>query len=237
MKSLVYAIVPARSGSKGLPNKNIWEIRGVPLLGYAIKFALKLDIDKVICSTDSVEYAELAKSCGACVPFLRSPAASGDEAMEEHILEDLYEKFCEVNMPIPDIIVWLRPTFVFRDFVAVKEGLEFLKLNSNYTSVRLITEAESRLYRLKNEELFPVFEEMKGVSMVRRQDISPLYRVYNTDIFRFNRATIGPNFLGDKVKGIPVHKICGLDIDDELDFRIVEALILSGNEIAKHYLL
>lgn len=67
------AIIPARAGSKGLKNKNIKVLSGVPLLGYTIKAALDSNIfDTVMLSTDSEEYAQIAREMGAEVPFLRS---------------------------------------------------------------------------------------------------------------------------------------------------------------------
>jgi CMP-N,N'-diacetyllegionaminic acid synthase len=68
----VLAIVPARSGSKGLPNKNIRELRGKPLLARPIEAACKCSaIDDVIISTVSADYAEIAESCGTRASFLR----------------------------------------------------------------------------------------------------------------------------------------------------------------------
>ena len=59
----IYAIIPARSGSKGLPNKNIRPILGKPLLSYSISFAKRLpSVDRIFCSTDSYEYAEIARN-------------------------------------------------------------------------------------------------------------------------------------------------------------------------------
>ena len=111
----VYAIIPARSGSKGLLDKNIRKIDNKPLIGYSIEFAKNCEfIDRVFCSTDSETYAEIARELGAEVPFLRSAEAAADTAMEEHILSDLRAKFGEFQIEEPDLVVWLRPTFVFR---------------------------------------------------------------------------------------------------------------------------
>ena len=62
---IIYAIIPARSGSKGLADKNIKQIGGKPLLAHSIDFALKLNLDRIFCSTDSAIYAEIAKKYGA----------------------------------------------------------------------------------------------------------------------------------------------------------------------------
>lgn len=77
MKRIAY--IPARSGSKGIPKKNIKELCGKPLLGWMVEAALKTNLfDRVMVSTDSEEFAEKARQCGAWVPFLRDPAVAKD---------------------------------------------------------------------------------------------------------------------------------------------------------------
>lgn len=232
----IYAIIPARSGSKGYPDKNIKLINDKPLIGYSIDFAKKLNCDKIICSTDSLEYKKIAESLGAEVPFLRSEYASSDNAMEEHILKDLYNNFINYDIELPDILVWLRPTFLFRDKEIVLKGLELLVSNENLTAVRTICETESRLYSLSTDgKLTPNFEDY-GKSMIRRQDVGLKYKVFSTDIFRFNEDNLNDSFLGNNIVGLPIDKICGLDIDDESDFILVKSLIESKCEVVKKYL-
>ena len=75
------AIIPARSGSKGLKNKNIRELNGKPLLAYSIEVAKASSLfDEIMVSTDSEKYAEISKSFGANVPFLRSESNSSNKA-------------------------------------------------------------------------------------------------------------------------------------------------------------
>lgn len=232
----VYAIVPARSGSTGFKNKNIQLINDKPLLAYSIEFAKKLNCDKVICSTDSSEYSEIAKKYGAEVPFLRSEFASNDTAMEEHILFDLYNKFLDFKIDIPDILIWLRPTFVFRDIDVINYGLQLIQSSSEIDSVRTICESESRLYSIdENNILKPEFDDY-GKSMIRRQDAGTRYKVFSTDIFRFNKENLNDKFLGKKIIGLPINKICGLDIDDEFDFMLVKNLIESNNKFIQKYI-
>ena len=233
----VYAIIPARSGSKGVPDKNIKSLAGKPLLSYSINFARKINADRVFCSTDSEQYAEIAKSYGAEVPFLRSEFASADDAMEHHVLQDLHKKFNKYNIPLPDILVWLRPTFVFRDENAVNQAIQILKDNSKYTAARTVVETEGRLYRIDDETaiLKPNFED-DGKSMIRRQDVGKFYKVFSTDIIRFSKDNLDEDFLGRQVYPIVVDKICGMDIDDQRDFEIVEALIKNAKNLVNDYL-
>ena len=84
----IIALIPARSGSKGVPNKNIMLFNGLPLLAYSIVVAKKSKlIDRVIVSTDSQEYAEIAIKHGAEVPFLRPPEYSTDQSKVEEALK------------------------------------------------------------------------------------------------------------------------------------------------------
>lgn len=231
----VYAIIPARSGSKGLPNKNIKLLDGLPLIAYSINFAKKLGCERVICSTDSEEYAKIARECGAEVPFLRSDFAAADTAMEQDILNDLAVKFKDNNIPFPKIIVWLRPTFVFRDLDSIKECIDILIKKEEYTAARTVCESESRLYKLDESNLVPVFDD-KGKSMIRRQDVGVSYKVFSTDVIRFDPDNISDDFLGRKVYGVVINKMCGLDIDDSEDFQIVESIIKYNKDMVDPYL-
>jgi CMP-N,N'-diacetyllegionaminic acid synthase len=232
----IYAIIPARSGSIGLKDKNIKPLSGKPLLSYSIEFAKKLNLNRVFCSTDSSIYAEIAKQYGAEVPFLRSATASSSVAMEQHILADLYSQFKQNNIPQPDLIVWLRPTFVFRDIDSVNKCIEILKANKNITSARTVCESECRLYDIdQNNMLIPTFDD-EGKSMIRRQDIGTRYKVFSTDVFRADEFNTTEDFLGRHVAAVPINKICGLDIDDEFDFRLVESLITNCYGLVKEYL-
>ncbi|MDD3531295.1 MAG: acylneuraminate cytidylyltransferase family protein [Candidatus Pacebacteria bacterium] len=222
----IYAIIPARSGSKGVPDKNIRKVAGKELIGHAIEFAKKLPVTKIICSTDSEHYAEIARQYGAEVPFLRSAAASHDTAMEQDILEDLYNKFDEHDIAYPDIFVWLRPTFVFRDVDDVTECITRLRNEPQLTSCRVVVEAESRLYHDENGLLKPNFDD-KGKSMIRRQEVEKAYRVYLTDVFRGVPKNCGADFLGNRVGYVVANKLCGIDIDDEQDLFIATKMIES----------
>lgn len=221
---MIYAIIPARSGSKGLPDKNIKELNGIPLIAYSIKFAKHLGVDKVICSTDSEEYAKIAKSYGAEVPFLRSEFASSSSAMEQDILEDLYAKFDLHQIAQPDILVWLRPTFVFRSLIDVRECITLLKTKPELTAARTVSESEGRLYKVQDGILKPDFED-NGKSMMRRQDFGERYKVFSTDVIRASDRDTSDDFLGRNVAAVVSNKLCGLDIDDLFDFTIVESIL------------
>ena len=103
-RNKIVAIIPARSGSKGVPDKNIMNIQGRPLISYSIMAALKSKlIDRVIVSTDSDHYAEISKRYGAEVPFLRPKEISQDGSTDIEFFNHLIGWFCNNEEYIPPI--------------------------------------------------------------------------------------------------------------------------------------
>jgi len=229
----IWAVIAARSGSKGLPGKNIRLLAGKPLIAHAINFANKSGLfDRVLLSTDSPDYAEIGVNYGAWTPFLRGINAAQDNSMEEDILEDLDAKLKTNLISPPDIVVWLRPTFPFRSVEDLKLGLS--KLDDSTDSVRLVTEGEPRLYEIKNDFLIPRFED-GGRSMIRRQEFPATYKVFHTDIFWYKNISKGRRFLGDNVRAVVIHKLCAMDVDGVEDFQLIEALMSSNSLLVKKY--
>lgn len=108
MKRKRLAVIPARSGSKGLKDKNIKLLQGIPLVGYTIKAALDSGIfDIVMVSTDSERYAEIAKKFGAEVPFLRSESTSGDRPTSWDVVKEVVEQYTEQGHKFDSITLLL----------------------------------------------------------------------------------------------------------------------------------
>jgi CMP-N,N'-diacetyllegionaminic acid synthase len=224
--SEIIAVVPARSGSTGLANKNIKLLAGKPLLQYSIEFAKELGISDVICSTDSERYAEIAVSGGARVDGLRKESASLSSSMEEEVIDDINEKFESLGIAKPKLVLWLRPTFVFRSLSMTRAAINDVLLN-NYSSSRVVTEVDPRLYYGKEERLLPLAQNSIA-SMVRRQGLQPLFHVYNSDVFLWPDKTCPIDFLGGEISFHVAEKVCGMDIDTAEDFEMVEALVSGG---------
>ena len=112
----------------------------------------------------------------------------------------------------------------------VKKCIDLLKNNSSYTAARTVCESESRLYKVEKEILIPMFED-NGKSMMRRQDMISQYKVFSTDVFRSDKKDISDAFLGNNIAAVITNKLCGLDIDDEMDFKIVESILLNNQKI------
>jgi CMP-N,N'-diacetyllegionaminic acid synthase len=229
-KQLVYAFVPARSGSKGLPDKNILPIDGHPLMAYSIAFGLALGIDRVIVSTDSEHYAEIAMSYGAECPCLRSAWASSDTAMEEDILKDLDDKLPGLGIEMPDIWLRLKPTNPFRSLENARKAIEMLKGDESIDSVRHVTSSETRLQLIGEDGFLKPFLDgwPKERSVIRRTEFPAAYQVFDLDVLRHRMwREHGSAYMGQRVRPIIGEAITAMDINERDDFELVKALIES----------
>ena len=136
-KSNIFALIPARAGSQSIKDKNLQQIKGHPIMAYAIAVArLSKKISRVFVSTNSDEYAKVAISYGAEVPFLRpnniSTAESTDIEFFSHFLN-----WMKANENLtPELIVHLRPTSPLRQLSIVENAIEFMEENETATSLR-----------------------------------------------------------------------------------------------------
>lgn len=223
-----YALIPARSGSKGLPDKNILPVDGHPLLAYSIAFARRIPVERILLSTDADTYGEIGRAYGAEVPGLRGPAASHDTAMEEDILADLAQALPARGIPLPDIWVWLKPTCPFRDTAAVTQALALLAAQPDLDAVRIVSESDARLHVINAdgflEPLLPGWDPKR--SKMRRSEFPKVYQPFNLEVFRHQGwVERGSSFIGRRVASIVLPRITGLDVDDRDSFEIIKALI------------
>lgn len=133
----VLAIIPARGGSKGVPRKNIIEIKGKPLICYSIEAGLEAKkngiIDELVVSTDDTEIAEVSRNAGANVPFMRPDYLSNDTAKSVDALIHAY-KFYKGHGKDFDTILLLQPTTPLRTAKDITEALTIFK-ESNASSL------------------------------------------------------------------------------------------------------
>lgn len=134
----ILAIIPARSGSKGIPNKNIIDVCGKPLIQYSIDSALSLKakglIEKVIISTDSDTIAQISLKLGAEVPFLRPKEISGDKSKSIDLINHAIRSFEDIN-ECYDAILLLQPTSPLRKLKHLEKSIKLLKNNLQLDSV------------------------------------------------------------------------------------------------------
>jgi N-acylneuraminate cytidylyltransferase len=133
----IYAIIPARGGSKGIPKKNIKLLAGYPLITYSIAAArLSSKISRIIVSTDSQEIGEISRYFGAEVPFLRPAEFSSDNSPDREFLLHAIDCFAKNERTIPEYLVHLRPTTPLRDPNLLGEAISLILSDSKATSLR-----------------------------------------------------------------------------------------------------
>lgn len=142
----VVAIIPARSGSKGIKNKNIKSVAGFPLMAYSVIAAkLSKEISRVIISTNSIEYAEIAKIYGAEAPFLRPENISGDKSTDLDFMNHAIEWLYNNEGSIPAYFVHLRPTCPLRDYKVIDDAIKLIKKHPEATCLLSATKAREIL--------------------------------------------------------------------------------------------
>jgi len=171
------AVIPARGGSKGIPNKNIVDVEGKPLIAYTIETALQSKyLDRIIVSTDSEEIARVSKNWGAEVPFLRPFHLATDESKTIetviHLLKQLESKY--------DYVVLLQPTQPLRKVVHIDKAIQQAidKEQSSLLSVSIVQQHPILMRTIdENGSLNSV---INGNSTIRRQDFQEVYIVDGT---------------------------------------------------------
>lgn len=144
----VVAIIPARSGSKGVPDKNIKILAGRPLVAYSIVAAhLANNIQRTIVSTDSEYYAKIAREYGAEVPFLRPSQISGDKSSDYEFVKHLLDWMKENEGYQPKYIVHLRPTTPLREPRLIDEALERMSQVESANALRSVHEMSESTYK------------------------------------------------------------------------------------------
>lgn len=213
------AIIPARSGSKGLPNKNILMLLDKPLIAYTIEAAIKSnEFQRVIISTDSLEYKEISEKYGAEV-ILRDEYLSNDKATSFMVIEDVLKKIKIENF---DYFMLLQPTSPFRDEKHITESIEeFEKEYSNLDFLVSMTESSKSadlIKRIGNDKTLKNYD--LDYSNYRRQDGKEYYPNGAIFIGKVDKYLEKKHFFGEKTLAYFMNKEDSIDIDDRLDFEI-----------------
>jgi N-acylneuraminate cytidylyltransferase len=219
-KKKVLAIIPARGGSKGIPRKNIRDLCGKPLIAYSIEAAVKSRlINRIIVSTDDEEIAQISKSFGAEVPFMRPVRLAEDRSDMGSVLHYTVSRLMDQEYE-PDIIVHLYPTHPFRtpaliDFLITK----ILEGFSPVATFKKITHTPVTIFSRNGGNLLT---PLLAKSVYKREDLKYTY-------FRQYGLFSGT---GHGADNFYVHVIRDpsslIDIDTMSDFYLAEEVIKQG---------
>ena len=226
----VVAVIPARGGSKSVPGKNISPLKGKPLLVWSIEVAQQVsEIDRIIVSTDDAEIAAVAKANGAEV-YARPPHLATDEALVIDALKDLLQTF-RAEHKLADWVILLEPTCPLRSPVDVQECLRLIA-GGGFDSVATFTDAElnpHRAWRLvdgKPEVFIP-----GAIPWLPRQKLPNAYQL-NGAVYVFRAGLLAQesqSLLVGRLGAVLMPRDRSYDIDDSVDFTVVEALLERAN--------
>ena len=215
------AVIPARSGSKSIKDKNIILYKKKPLICHSIQTAIKSKIiNRVIVSTDSEKYKKIAVKCGAEVPFLRPKKLSGDLITTEATLKYSLLKYEEIKKKKFDICVFLTATDIFRKVSWITKSVKILKSNKKLESVFSGYKTHKNFWELKNNKWIRLRSWMRNYSsrQIRRYIVRE-----DTGIACASRAYLWRNGkrIGDKVEIIQNNApFTSIDIHEPIDLKM-----------------
>jgi N-acylneuraminate cytidylyltransferase len=222
----IVTIIPARGGSKSLPKKNIRLLDNKPLLCYSIDYSKKSSlVTKTIVTTDSQEIADIAKSCGAEVPFLRPSEYAQDDTRDYPFMKHALDYFESIG-EVYDIYILLRPTSPIRPEGLIEKAIEIFENNFSASSVRSIAKIKEHPYRAweinidgSMQGLVKSVEESYNIP---RQELPEIY-FQTGDIEAIRRETILKGSIsGDNIYPLIINHDEMVDIDEVSDFMKAE---------------
>lgn len=221
------AIVPARSGSKGFPHKNIHPLCGKPLLAYSVEAALaSRKFDTVHVSTDSEEYAAIARKYGADIPFLRSRDSATDTASSWSVVLEVLEKYEAMGKNF-DTVTLLQPTSPLRTEDDIVSAFTLFQEKRAVSVVSVCEMEHSPLWCNTLPETLCMDQFISSFADKPRQSLQTYYRI--------NGAIYLTTVNDLKVKGsLAYDRHCfayimprerSIDIDEALDLTVAEAIL------------
>lgn len=218
----VLAIIPARSGSKSVADKNIRPIGGKPMLAYSILHAKESGaVSRVIVSTDSPQYAEIAREYGAEVPFLRPAEYATDTALDIDVFLHALRHLRDKEGYLPEMVVQLRPTYPIRDPKDIGRMVELLAQRPEADSIRCIAPAKELAYKMwrmgGRGRITPILTDIAEAYNMPRQQLPPIY--YQNaciDVIRTRTILESHSMSGEYILGYQMGH--NYDIDTEEEF-------------------
>lgn len=233
IKPSVLAVITARGGSKGLPGKNIRPLLGKPLIEWTIEAARKSShINRIICSTDDPKIAEVARSSGAEVPFMRPAELASDTATSVDVLIHALDHLAAEGETY-EMVVLLEPTSPQREATDIDTAITRLRETGAGAIVgvtRAVDVHPQFMYTQDTDgRLKPYLKEQQR-SGLRRQELDPVYYLEGTVyVSRVDELRQKRSFYHDDTLAYETPRWKSLEIDDLDDFIMVQALM-------QHYL-
>lgn len=230
---LIYSLIPARGGSKGVPHKNIRLLCGKPLITHSIEISLQSpSIQRTFVSTDSEKIAEVARNAGAEVPFLRPADLAQDDTRDLPVFQHFLGWLEQNHVPLPDAIFQFRPTSPARRVEKIEEAIELLKKNPEADSVRGVTEPAQNPYKMWTIDENGFLRALLNIPGVPepfnepRQSLPAVYwQIGYLDLIRSRTILEKKSLTGTRILPLKIESRDSIDIDDEFSFQLAEFLM------------
>ena len=230
----IVAVIPARGGSLRVPNKNLRELGGHPLIAWTIKTALKSKLlDRVIVSTDSEEIAKVAQKYGAEVPFLRPKEISGPLSTELQFHQHALDWLQQHEAVTPLLIVNLYPTAPFRRWQSIDKAISRLLKHPkahSLRSIRLCSEHPFKMWRKQGNWLTPFVRKRDSQTQTYSFQQLPQVHIQNANIYITKPTTMKSlkSTVGKRVLAFEMEAVESVDINDSLDLDFAETVLAKG---------
>ena len=221
----IVAIIPARGGSKGVPDKNIKMLAGKPLIAYTIKEALESKyIDRTIISTENERISEISEKHGAEI-IDRPNELSRDDTPTLPVLRHVVDYLEKNEKCSVDIIVLLQPTSPLRKASDRDDAIEKFS-KSGADLVVSVTEMKHHpfwSFEIDGDRLKPFVKD--GFKTIKRQDLPKVYTVNGAIYVMSAERARSDSIFGGDMRAVIMSEEKSVDIDTPLDFKITELLI------------
>ena len=230
------AVIPARGGSKGLPNKNVLDCAGKPLIEWTISAALGANaIDDVLVATDADDIAATSRRVGASVPFLRPAELAGDDSSMLDVVRHAWETHADANGRRFDYIVLLQPTSPLRTSAHIDGAVEIYFKNrrsDDDTLASVYPVGQKHGWLMQTEGDYVRFCMDVRSSNPQRQKLKPYY-LPNGAIFIIRGGDFAEGFYRHKTLPFVMDASDSIDIDTYEDFKNAVNSLLRRGDFAK----
>ncbi len=226
----ILALIPARGGSKAVPQKNIRPLGGKPLIQYTIETALSVreHFHRLIVSTDSEAIAKVAGDCGAEVPFRRPAELARDTTPTLPVIQHAVRFVESQENDFLAGVLLLQPTTPLRSTEDIKTSLDMFR-EGGYDSVISVVQVSAghpiQMKKIENDCLVPYcIEEKEGT---RRQDLEPPAYLRNGAIYISRRDVLMDknSIWGERIRPYIMPSERSVNIDSELDLKLADVLL------------
>ncbi len=226
-------LICARAGSKGLPGKNIKPLNGVPLIGWSINVAKKINrVSRIFVTTDSQEIAEIALEYGAEIPFMRPKELSKDTSPEWLVWRHAINYFEKNNSETFDAILVLPVTAPLRSVDDINKCIDLFE-SEDVDSVITVSEARRNPYfnMIVNNNNYASLVIPPASQIKRRQDAPEVFDM-TTVAYIINKDFVKNHdgIFEGKVQSVIIPQERAIDIDDLTDFKIAEFFLKDNEE-------